>query len=533
MNYKNNYIVLLVLLVFGMQACTKDFLELEPRENLSTANAYQTEADAFLAAVAVYDALAVQNWQFVPIISDIYSDDAFAGGSNAGDMKQWHEIESNTMISDNATAGDLYNRCYSGIYRANMFFSKLDGITFETEGIKERLEGEVKFLRAYFYWDIVRHYGSAPVITKVYDDFEAYKTIPQNSPDEIFTQIATDLLDAIALLPDVVASSEKGRATKYAAEALLARIYLYHEGFSKTVLPGVGDFTNGETVINKAFVQAALEDIIGDGQYRLLSSYADVFDWANENNDESIFEWQYSEISKMDDWGGWGINGNFSIVFYGPRSPEGDPEFEGVEGWSFCTASWSLVNEFEVGDPRLDVSIYDAEANLTSYTRAFQNTGYFMKKTMGRAAYLATDGDPRHNWAKNHVDIRYADVLLMAAELFLTDNPTKALGYLNQVRERALGPGSGLISIDIDDVYHERRVELAGEGSRKWDLLRRGLTYAETMVNESFDVAAVAEKPEEFTGRLFKADTWGMFPIPSNEIQNAVSGLYTQYAPAY
>lgn len=532
MKSRYNILIMLVLLIFGMQACTKDFLELEPKTSVSEGNSYKTESDGFLAAVAVYDALAVQNWQFVPIMSDIWSDDCFTGGGNAGDMKQWQEIEQGIISSDNGTVNDLWNRCYSGLYRANLFLQKAEQIEWETPGLKERLVGEVKFLRAYFFWDIVRHYGWAPIFTEILDDVEMYKTVPQNTPDEIFTQIAADLLDAIALLPVSVPDNEKGRVTKGAAQALLARIYLFHEGeVAKTKL-GVGSFTNGATTIDKSYVQNALQEIITSGQYRLLDNYADVFSWTNENNDESIFEWQYSEISKVDDWGGWGINGNFSIVFCGPREPQGDPNLVGVEGWSFGTVSWSLVNEFEPGDPRLDVTVYNAEANLTSYNRAFQNTGYFMKKRMGIASYLATEGDPRHNWAINFIDIRYADILLMASELFIDDNPVLALGYLNQVRERAM-PGSGLSSIDLDAIYHERRVELAGEGSRKWDLMRRGLNYAETQINASFELPDGISNTSDFSNRLFKENTWGMFPIPGQDIRNAIDGLYKQYVPAY
>ncbi|NJO88328.1 MAG: RagB/SusD family nutrient uptake outer membrane protein [Chloroflexia bacterium] len=176
-------------------------------------------------------------------------------------------------------------------------------------------------------------------------------------------------------------------------------------------------------------------------------------------------ELQYSAKNNSSDWGGWGIDGNFSSTWLAPRDAQGDPLLDKVIGWSLSTVSWSLVNEFETGDPRLDATVYDAEANLTKYTRAYQNTGYFPKKYMGIGAYVNAI-EQSHNWSKNFILIRYADVLLMAAELFLDDNPTKALGYLNEVRERALGPGSGLLAIDLDAIYHERRVELGSEGLR-------------------------------------------------------------------
>ena len=529
------YTTVLIIAMISLQSCNKDFLNLEPKTNLTEANYYKTENDAFLSVVSIYDALSVQNWQFVPIMSDIFSDDAYCGGSSAGDMTQWQEIEAGTMTGENEAAADLWQRCYTGIYRANLYLEKEGQINWITDGLEARLTAEAKFLRAYFYWDLVRHYGWVPIITEVLPNIEDYKNISQSTPQEVFTQIASDLLAAIPDLPTDIPSTEKGRASKYAAEALLARIYLFYEGFGKAQLSCSGDWSDGTTAINKIYVQNALDDIINSSKYQLLPNYADIFDWTNENNDESIFEWQYSEKANSGDWSGWNINGNFSVVFYGPRNPKGNSPYADVEGWSFCTASWDLVNEFEAGDPRRDVSIFDANTELSSYTAAFQNTGYFMKKNMGLKAFEhTTAGDIAHNWRKNFIDIRYADVLLMAAEVYLDDNPSLALNYFNQVRTRAMGSSAALTSLTLDDIYHERRVEFAGEGLRKWDLLRRGLTYTETKINESFDVSAYNPPNEDdFTGRDFNPDTWGMFPIPASEIRNANAGVLKQYVPAY
>ena len=121
----------------------------------------------------------------------------------------------------------------------------------------------------------------------------------------------------------------------------------------------------------------------------------------------------------------------------------------------------------------------------------------------------------------------------MAAELFLTDNPSKATGYLNQVRTRSMGSGAALSSISLDAIYHERRVEFGGEGLRKWDLLRRGNAYAEQKINASFTVPQGIPNPSHFTPRNFKANTWGMFPIPASEIRNTNEGVSKQTVPAY
>ena len=514
-------------------SCSKAFLELEPKTGLTEANYYKNEEQAFLALTAVYDAYSIQNWEFIPVMADIWSDDAFCGGANINDMSQWHDMEMFKMTPENNSSSDLWNRCYAGIYRANLYLEKQGGVAWVTDGLKERFEAEAKFLRAYFYWDLVRHYGWVPMITEVLPNVEDYKSIPQSAPNEIFTFIASDLLAAVNVLPPDISSSEKGRVSRAAAQALMARIYLYHTGMS--AISGLGltaqQWGDGTTVINKAYVQTALDEIITDQRYSLLPNYADIFDWTKQNGAESILEIQYSEKAKSGDWGGWNINGNFSSLWLGPRNPVGD--INAFPGWSFDIPTWNLADEFEAGDPRKYTFIYDADASLTSYTKAFMNTGMFNKKYMASSKYIFQGGDPQHNFPRNFIDIRYADVLLMAAELWLSDNPTKAAGYFNQVRTRALGLGAAKTSITLDDIYHERRVEFAGEGLRKWDLLRRGLDYAAEKINGSFNYPAGIPNPEHFVVRTFDPDSWGMFPIPASEIRNMSSGVLKQMVPAY
>ncbi len=531
MKNKTLYIFSFIALLLTQLSCSDDFLELEPKTGQVEANYYQNEEQAFLAVAAVYDAYSVQNWQFVPTMSDIFSDDAFCGGSNISDMSQWQEMEMFTMTPENNSASDLWNRCYSGIYRANLYLQKQEGVVWVKNGLKERLEAEVLFLRAYFYWDLVRHYGYVPVITKVLPSVEDYKSLPQNTPAEIFKQIGDDLLKAASALPMTVPATEKGRITKAAVLALMARIYLYHEGFAKPVM-GVPAWTVGSATIDKAYVTNALEEIINSKAYSLVPSYAELFSWENQNNQEAVLEIQYSEKAKSGDWGGWNINGNFSCVWVGVRNPEGD-NGRLFPGWSFSVPTWSLLNEFETGDPRKDVALYNADQKLTKYTKAFMNTGYFNNKFMALNAYIGSGGDPNHNFPRNFMDIRYADVLLMAAELNLQGNPSKAAGYFNQVRTRSMGTGAAKSTITLDDIYHERRVEFAGEGLRKWDLLRRGNNYAAQKINASFNVPANLPNPSHFVPRTFKAATWGMFPIPASEIRNTNQGVLKQMVPAY
>lgn len=521
------------LLITGVLSCTPDFLDIEPKVNLMEANAYKTEDDAFNAMVAVYDALHVQNWNFVPIQSDIFSDDAYTAGEPGGGMWQWQDQEISIIDPENGASSDLWNRLYSGIYRANLYLEKEEIIEWTDENKRNRMKAEVLVLRAYFYWDLARHFGWVPIITELMPDIEEYKSLPQATPDEVYQQVAIDLLDALNHLPESVDATEKGRITKDVVRVLIARVYMHYEGFVKPVMGINSDWTDGETVINKTYVKNAVDEIITSGRYALLNNYADVFDWSNENNNESIFEWQYSEKAQSSDWSGWNIDGNFSCVFYGIRNPVGDNSI--ATGWSFATISWSLVNEFEANDPRIYTTVYNANDSLTSYTRGYQNTGYFNYKYMPRTAYdpTASGGTTDHNWPINYKDMRYAEVLLIGAELFLDDDPTKALGYLNEVRTRAMGDANALTAIDLDAIYHERRVEFAGEGHRKWDLLRRGLDYAKEKIDASWDIPAEAESPDEFMGREFITNTWGMLPIPASEIRLANEGVLKQYVPAF
>jgi starch-binding outer membrane protein, SusD/RagB family len=524
-------LIFLTCSMVGVISCNDNFLELTPKLNELEENAYVTEQDAFEAMTAVYDALVVQNWNFVPLQSDIVSDDMYTGGEPGGGMGQWQEEERSIITPENGAAADLWNRCYSGIYRANFYNYKESQIQWSNQTLQARMKAEVRVLRAYFYWDLVRHYGWVPIIKEYISDPEKFKNIPQATPQEVYQLIAEDLLAAIPDLPLTVPANEKGRITKDVARVLISRIYLFREGFAKPVLGVTGDWTDGSTTINQDYVKSLVDEIIQSGRYTLLSNYADVFDWDNENNEESIFEWQYSEKKGHSDWGNvWSVDGNFTVQFLGPRSPKGDASISA--GWSFGTISWSLYDEFEGGDPRRDVTAYDADENLTSYQKGFQNTGYFSYKYMPRSAYVATNGSSEFGWRVNYKDMRLAEVYLIAAELYLNTNNSKATDYLNEVRTRALGDGAAKPSITLDDIYHERRVELAGEGHRKWDLLRRGLEYAQQEIDASW-VVPQAESQVDFQGRKFDVNTWGMLPIPGSEIRLMNPGVLKQYVPAF
>lgn len=525
-------LVVIALICISLYSCSDNFLDLEPKTNTLEANSYNSEQDAFNAMAAVYDALAVQPWNFVPLQSDIFSDDAFCGGEQGGGMWQWQDQEIGIIDAENAAASALWNRCYSGIYRANMFFMKEDEIAWSSESLRNRMNAEIRLLRAYFNWDLARHFGWVPIIDKILPSSEEYKNQSQSTPEEMYQYLIKELLLAMPYLPDEVNVNETGRATKDVARILMARTYMFYEGFAKPVLGASADLSYNGTTIDKQYVLGEMENIIESHRYRLLDNYADVFAWDNENNAESIFEFQYSEKSFSGDWGLWNSDGNIAVIFYGPRNPSPDTVYSA--GWSFGTVTWSLVNEFEEADSvRFNASVMNADDELDNYNHSFQNTGYFNRKYIPRYKYYPLNGTSELNWPKNYIDMRLAEVYLIASELALGTDNTKALTYLNEVRTRAMGKPAALSSINLDAIYHERRVELNGEGHRKWDLLRRGIDYTKKKIDASWDTPANIENVDDFSGRQFIADTWGMLPIPGSEIRLANAGILKQYVPAF
>ena len=312
------------------------------------------------------------------------------------------------------------------------------------------------------------------------------------TPEAIFAQIEADLLAAIPDLPLEVGSAEKGRATQGAAKALLARGYLYMN-------------------TNMADAAQLCEEVIQSRVYSLTPNFADIFTRANEHGPESVFEIAYSENSTV----GWEVfgsgygEGNVGVQFCGMRDYSG-PDYS--PGWGFAPVSQELYDAM-AGDPRRKHTIIVADSiSGGTYTPGYQNTGYFVKKYAPRTAALSADGEPALNWGTNVRVIRYADVLLMAAEALARSGGSEATarGYMNQVRQRVgLQPlqasGQGL----LDAIASERRKELATEGHRFFDLVRTGKA-AEVLGAKGF----VANKHE-----------W--LPIPQTEL-DAAQGALTQ-----
>ncbi len=516
---KIKYFAVTLVLLLGMGSCSQDFLEMEPLTDRVEGNFYKTEKDAFEALVSIYDVLQWQSsYGYHPwdLVSNVLSDDAFSGGSGPGDRPGLNRMGKFSSYTTDEEALGLWKDRYSGIYRANIFLEKIDGIQFKDEALKDRYIAEARFLRGYFYFELVQFYGHVPLILKTLTTSE-YKQ-SQANPADVYNQIASDLLFAWEKLPGNISAAEYGRVSKWAAGAMLARVYLFHKGYGKGVLGITSDLTVDNVPITESNIEQIVDDIINLSGHALVPNFADLWGVNHENNKESIFEIQHTDKSNWGDWG-WrnGTEGNWTVVMSGFRDVS-DPIYD--LGWGFQPASQSLANEFEPGDPRFSVSILDAAAENLVYKpqNCYQHTGYAFKKYYPKKADKPLS-NPDLNWGYNRVVIRLADVLLMGAELYLDNDLLKAQGYYEQVRKRAFGQSHVAPTLTndqngLDLIYHERRVEFAGEGIRYWDLLRRNLNYAQ----QKIDAASSASPYDE----TFKPATKGLLPIPQSEI--SISG---------
>ncbi|RZK80934.1 MAG: RagB/SusD family nutrient uptake outer membrane protein, partial [Pedobacter sp.] len=439
-----------------------DFLELTPRGTALEGNFYKTEEEVYQGLIAAYD---VMQWgtsggytMKMPLLSAA-SDDTYAGGSSPSDQPNWVAYDNFKMDSRLGPQVGLWSKSFTGINRANLILQKLDENTTLSTSFKTRTIAEAKFIRAYFYFDLVRWFGRVPLITKVLPTAELY-TQKQVTPAEVYTQIEADLRDAFPGLPPTVPAGEKGRVSQGAAKALLGKVLLY---------------TNDNTKIGQAAV--LLKEVNTNYGYKLLGNFGEVFNPANRFSEESILEIPHSSNAAWGDWG-WinGGEGNVAPQFVGADSYSG-PLYS--NGWGFCPVTESLV-DFMKADPRFQYTIIDGKALKAAgatYTARYQNTDYFIKKYAPLASVRASSGIAELNWPINEIEIRLADTYLMEAEALVRSggDMTRAKDLLDLVRGRV-----SLTSVapTLDNIYNERRMELATEGHRFFDLVRTGRAAA-------------------------------------------------------
>ena len=396
--------VLLVLVLAGGAAACDDFLSTEPRGELTTPNFFSNASHAEQATNATYNMLRAWSVHVFAWLgmTDIVSDDA-TKGSVPADAGFLLDIDNLVFDPGNTAFSTVWEGYYQGIYRANIAIQNIPGVDMDPAA-RARLVAENRFLRAYYYFFLVRAFGGVPLITEPLTpgDFERQRA----TADEVYAQIEEDLLAAIEDLPPQYGPSDVGRATRGAARALLGKVHLFQ-----------GEY-------EEAYGQ--LRQVIDSGVYSLYSSYGELFTPAGENSTESVFEVQNATLEA----------GGGSSQYAEVQGIRGVPNV----GWGFNTASPELEASYEPGDPRQQTTIlYPWEMLPDDPTRVVYLNPSMPNNRYNQKAYTSPD-TPRGagNSTVNIRRIRYADVLLMAAEAaYHTGREGEAVDLLNEVRERA------------------------------------------------------------------------------------------------
>lgn len=452
------FLVLFVTTVLFTQ-CKKSLLSYDPTIPLSSVdNYYSNEAEAVIAVNAAYTPLsAIYNgaaWH----LGDIMSDDADLGGGGGGDGLETAELDNFNVTSFNPIINLMWAQCYFGILRTNLIITKVPNIANITPAIKNRSLGEGKFLRALYYYHLVRLFGDVPLYTNAITVAEA-SVIARSPKAQVYAQIIADLKSAETLLPNTYGINDKGRATAGAAKGLLAAVYLT-----------LGDKTNAaakakEVIDNKA--------VYG---YDLWEDYGDNFKLENENGKESVFEVQYrSGGGQYSDYGA----GQKLNTFFGPRL-QNVVQSAGY-GWNVPTINF--MDQYEktgvsyntIIDKRRQRSVWIPGDVSGAYTQPSQLSGspngFDVKKYFIPATNTAGDNG---GWtcALNVPIMRYSEILLTYAE---ASGPSLGKPFADQVRVRA---GLAALPAGLSDaqwltaIYKERRVEFGFEMHRWYDLLR-------------------------------------------------------------
>ena len=462
-----------------MVACGDDFVEVDPI-NENSEDFFNSEEDYQDALVGAYDLL--QATYLNVMVGEIASDNTLAGGESATDTPGIQEIDNMTHTPVNQQLRDIWGWMFAGVNRANYILEFQDKIDFSG---KDQIIAQARFLRAYYYFELVKWFGDVPLAVDQRLLFGDQFNVDRTPRAEVYAQIEQDLIFAAETLP--ATQAEEGRITSGAARALLGKAYLYQDKFTEAA--------------------NALDQVIA-GPYDLVDDYSTIFELEGENNIESVFEVQYTDKEGA----GFGClqcsEGNVAVGFNGIRNYSG-PLFD--SGFSFNVPVQEAYDAFEPGDSRRDIAILNIEefaaANGATYNEGHEHTGFYNRKYIARKGD-ANLGDANLTNPNNYRSIRFADVLLMAAEAHNRKaNPNDALArqYLNRVRRRAFGDTDHDIAASgatlTDFIYDERRLELVGEGHRFFDLVRTG---------------RAAQNIPGFTPNKNE-----LFPIPTIEIQLA------------
>ncbi|WPP50058.1 RagB/SusD family nutrient uptake outer membrane protein [Catalinimonas niigatensis] len=475
-----------------MTACT-DMLEVKPVSSVSGNTYYQTEQQVLNAVNGAYGHLQTlyntadktNFWAMTEMRSD---NTTYQFNEADRGEQQTEELDEFLITTDNYDVQRIWDIMYKGIQQSNIILNRIDGVSFENVALKAQYGAEARFMRALYYFHLVRLYGKVPLITKEVDVPDEAFTAERASLDEVYAQIINDLENAIHGLPDAYDIQNTGRATRAAALTMLGEVYLTLHYYEQAIL--------------------MLEQVT-QLPYSLLPDYADAFDPDYKNHQESIFEVQFNAAVE-------GEASAFAYRFVPFNSgadiigfPDLDRSFAG-----YNIPTQDIVMTYEEGDERKKASVgfFVAEEN-GQYDVAIGDSIPYIKKFVHS---FEARGRTDENWPV----YRYAHVLLMLAEAHLEiGNTSETLDYVNQVRERASlnALTEGISTDDLREaVYHEQRVELAFENHRWFDLLRTGRAM------EVMNAHGEVQKTEQ--SRLSDAaynilEYKMLYPIPQREIR--------------
>ncbi|MDR0892539.1 MAG: RagB/SusD family nutrient uptake outer membrane protein [Mediterranea sp.] len=473
-----------------LSACADSFLDTTSKSTLTDENYYKTVADAQHALTGCYDGLQVaycyNNVTFL-LASEIMSDNCFAGGG-VGDNQDFLAIDEfdNNKVSGGNILEPQWKYYYTAINRCNLLLSKDGQINWDgDEQTRLNIIGQCRAIRALCYFDLTRLFGSVPLLTE-----PTVAKVAQAEPAAIYQLIGEDLKFAadnikLGAWTSSWTNTNDGLISEYAAKALLARAYLFYTGFYKQ---------NDLAGISKSEVLGGLEQVISEGGFDLLPSFSSLWpcasrqsatnsytwavdNYAGEGNQETLFALKFDSNSDQ------GTNQNGSVPMFSMRNTKFSPY---GTGWGVATVNKKLYDAYGTDDTRRDASIINIDGEGISASSSFNTggdwreyTGYSVKKYSAQAYYDGTDAvqienpdaDFQYYQGQDYVVMRYADVLLMAAEM---GSPNAQL-YYDRVRSRA---GLSSKAVSTANLMEERRLEFAFEGLRYWDLLRQGLENA-------------------------------------------------------
>jgi starch-binding outer membrane protein, SusD/RagB family len=460
---------ILLLSIFVVTLASCDVLDVKPESAFNSDNFYRNSADAKAAIGSVYDPLNTNNLynQAMWIIQDQSTDDAEWGGGRSTANQPKNDLDKYTFTPATATFYAVWSTNYQGINRANTAIERIPAIDMD-ESLKNRLIGEAKFMRAFYYFTLVRLFGGVPMVLSETTSLDNLQ-VARATEDEVYSQIIQDFKDAESVLPVSYTGADAGRATQGAAKAFLAKVYLTRQEW--------------------ALASAKAKEVMDLGIYDLWPNFSDAFLIANENGKESVFEIQAL---------GGGFNeGSFMQGYMRPPFDR----VNGVGGFGDDPVTQNLYDAYSSADVRRDLTIKLYSATTTPAAPSnILFPGYVAK-------YKDPSATSNNEGSNNFPIIRYPDVLLMYAEALneQSANNTEAYTAVNRIRNRAGLPDltANLTQEQFrDSVLLERRLELAFEGHRRYDLVRTGRLMQ--AINEQNP--AIAIQPHQV-----------LFPIPQVE----------------